>query len=580
LVIMNKELLVDKVAKLLGVSSTEKEFAFQIFIEKTADVLGLKEALKFSNLGFFYLKSDAGVNAFTDTLLYVPIQDEANPFEDSFFLSFDVKKKNRDALEFDSSVFSLSIEKSTLPFEKDSAANTDISYHLLKKTIEERVEDLISGAMHLENFQMADSLIGDRHAESILEVEEEQVTSEQDQSYEEMIFSRMNLNESLSALSFEEEKEILSEPPAPVNLDLDKEILSYIEEEVIEESLPENEPGIKEEDVLNFIENDDKIPDSVFFEEQLEEKKENPIVDKKDVENNSEWKWSENLNAVDEEAVHTEEENNDFYLPPTEEQLVETPGTADSKNLFMELETTMTALEKEEELPAEEKFTLNAPLPVQEEPAITMMEKAMKEENENIPEEENNYIPEEEDNSKRNIILVGFLIIIVLLAAYILFFHGFGIIKKKELQPPAVKSDSSMVQKQDTSGSGFKPQLLPETKDKQSAPVDSKAKQQPQEDKTQKLKESQAGDLMKEMKNDSKVGSNIFTDGKTFYVQMSSWKNIGKAEQEVKKLRAKGEKAFMVKAYIEEFKGTWYRVRVGDFKSREEAEAYSKKHRE
>ena len=63
----------------------------------------------------------------------------------------------------------------------------------------------------------------------------------------------------------------------------------------------------------------------------------------------------------------------------------------------------------------------------------------------------------------------------------------------------------------------------------------------------------------------------IYSDGKTFCFQVSSWKRENIAKQEVARIKKKGHDAFYVKANIPG-KGTWYRVRVGYFNSIAEAQ--------
>lgn len=71
--------------------------------------------------------------------------------------------------------------------------------------------------------------------------------------------------------------------------------------------------------------------------------------------------------------------------------------------------------------------------------------------------------------------------------------------------------------------------------------------------------------------------SSIFKEGDKYSFQISSWKNKATAVSEVARLKAKGHNAFYVEAYIPERGGTWYRVRIGNFNSVEETQAYMKK---
>ncbi len=80
--------------------------------------------------------------------------------------------------------------------------------------------------------------------------------------------------------------------------------------------------------------------------------------------------------------------------------------------------------------------------------------------------------------------------------------------------------------------------------------------------------------MMKEFKDDKKITNSIYlTEGK-YMVQISSWKSSETATQIVEKLYQRGFEAFVVKAYLPQLDGYWYRVRIGYFKTQKEAENF------
>lgn len=72
------------------------------------------------------------------------------------------------------------------------------------------------------------------------------------------------------------------------------------------------------------------------------------------------------------------------------------------------------------------------------------------------------------------------------------------------------------------------------------------------------------------------VKDNIFKEGEIYTVQVSSWKEKSVAEKEAARLNRLGYPAYVQSALIPG-RGTWYRVRVGEFKTLQEAEEYSNK---
>ncbi|MDP3148543.1 MAG: SPOR domain-containing protein [Ignavibacteria bacterium] len=79
-----------------------------------------------------------------------------------------------------------------------------------------------------------------------------------------------------------------------------------------------------------------------------------------------------------------------------------------------------------------------------------------------------------------------------------------------------------------------------------------------------------------ETKKTTLVRDNIYLEGSTYVVQISSWKSESIADQEVARLKRKGIKAFKTSALVPQKGGTWYRVKVGGFSSIEEASQFYK----
>ncbi len=80
-----------------------------------------------------------------------------------------------------------------------------------------------------------------------------------------------------------------------------------------------------------------------------------------------------------------------------------------------------------------------------------------------------------------------------------------------------------------------------------------------------------------DLENEHIVQDMIFSDGKLYTAQISAWRTRDKAEKEAEELKQKGYNAFVARVYFEEWNETWYRVRVGYYKTFEEARSAAHK---
>ena len=163
---MDKAALAKKVAGLLGVSSSERDLAFNILVEKITEILSRDEALRVPDLGYFQIKhkpmkfvekiieDDLGAESY-DTLLFSPMTGIDEHDDNLMFLTFDIPSISADSGKVDENVFDIGFGKPILPLAEESNQNdSDTSYLLLKKSIEERVLELLSNCDKLENFDL------------------------------------------------------------------------------------------------------------------------------------------------------------------------------------------------------------------------------------------------------------------------------------------------------------------------------------------------------------------------------------------------------------------------------------------
>lgn len=116
---------------------------------------------------------------------------------------------------------------------------------------------------------------------------------------------------------------------------------------------------------------------------------------------------------------------------------------------------------------------------------------------------------------------------------------------------------------------------VPETK----KAVEIKTPEKKQTEKEKPVKEESKGVITTSGYDNSKETNPsgvIFTDGRLFCFQVSSWKIKSQADRELARLQAAGHNAFIQEADVKN-KGKWYRVRVGYFNSLKEAADYKKK---
>ena len=151
---MNLKDLQIKIADVLGVSSSQKELAYDTFIDKVMETLHEGLTLKVPRIGFFQLKAadfHAGSNR---SIIYSALSEDFDRDSRNFYLTISVKPKTSNTTDFDANVFSIGVGKPLLPLTIDEMPDSESSYAMLRKSIEERAREIISESDQIPNFDL------------------------------------------------------------------------------------------------------------------------------------------------------------------------------------------------------------------------------------------------------------------------------------------------------------------------------------------------------------------------------------------------------------------------------------------
>jgi cell division septation protein DedD len=150
---MNLDELKNKIADILGVSNSQRELSFDIFVEKLVQGLVDGITIKVPGVGFFQFKEQTKkINA---TIVFTPPVESLKRETKNLYLTIDVSKRNKNSTEFDSQVFSLGIGKPLIPLSiEEETSDLETSYAMLRKSIEERAQEVIIESDQIPNYNI------------------------------------------------------------------------------------------------------------------------------------------------------------------------------------------------------------------------------------------------------------------------------------------------------------------------------------------------------------------------------------------------------------------------------------------
>jgi len=616
---MNKEELQKKCANLIGVSASEKELAFEVLQEKILEQLKNDgDALRISKLGVFQFKVNKEENS--DELIFSPIHSDVG--SKTLFLRLPVKKISFDDQTTIEDIFSLSVGKPTVPLKTtfETGGESDSSFIYIKKKIEERVNEILGASEFLSNFNLWDDYLRTMNKETQKSKTESDSSSllhdltepDPEPEEEEMdSYTKSYLSNETELYSYPVEEEKAEKENDEFDTDYETfknltddddeeedENIEYeddnnkeVEEEKVDNDIEENKSNVEtntvDEEESNVVSDAIKPHDEIeTFENKLDDEPisldEDEIFDlEKTVFNNPEpvedkvnWNWGDELKSkVPEEESPVVKKNN--LDEKTSEEEKESPGKTNEKideDPFGTLEKTieqdpefrtLTSELPEDELKEEDKeyriTNLKKPRQVPPKPKtrITRLtspieEPAEKATNIDETEEREVYKSFRERNSNSNVFVIGGIIVILVVIIYFAFSMG------DEPSKDIIKPTNQSVQTQTDENIVSSEQPVNKTTVQNDKQITNNNSSNAQPDNSSKVEEIRISNL-------------IFRRGNEYNVQVSSWRSSIKANAEVKRLKARGYKAFVVQAYLPSKGGTWHRVRIGGFKSEEEA---------
>ncbi len=600
---MTKAELIRKLAKRSGVPDQETKIFFELFLQKAATSLKRGEAVKLKGIGYFQLRqgvikdslSESNDNIiYSDLMVFFPIQNDEISSEES--LIFNVPMPTVDAFSQVDSYFSLSIGKPVIPLEgvKETEYFSPPSSHELKKLIETKVDKLLQTAEVINQYIKGNEVLlieperpgNDQFEFEWIEKKEEDITSPE---IERRITSELDPRSEFEHLAW----------------DFGDDLSKQIEEEAIIDSANVNDTSaldLEEEINLEWNfgipdEEDNYVRDQEeggLDDEQVEDKLNHPDNHENKVE--KEQPAADNFEQVKSITSVMEDSNESLknILEPTlEEEFNESIDLKDEEENTGVDEVDLSETNSEAQEPVQHTEELNLidkesvdnfagleePLPekiIVEKPPEIISVGASKYEKKKYYDKRNSSL----------VFIIALITILVVGAALYLFLKQGGLAVNKEKKQVLPASTPVIIERKYTVPVTY-PYPPKETKESiksgsdnehESSALNSNNADAINADKNNDGGNIQKNEIIPSNKNieTPEIKDYIVKTGEHYVVQISSWQSELVAKKEAERFQSKGYRSFVEKANVIG-KGTWYRVKVGNFKTLIEAQQFFKK---
>jgi hypothetical protein len=612
---MTKAELVIKFSNTVGVSETDAKVFYEILLKRLAALLKSSQSIFIPEFGYFHLikgkikKPALDINdnefseEFIDLILYS--EDEKLSQSETKGFVFNIPFMDEDDYDSVDSYFSLSIGKPVIPLRGVLADKTymPVSGYDYRKFLESKAEEIITRSKIITPDEQFPTLIIDASSYNSnqvhLEQSEDTLTSllADEQELDEQTINKEDKNvvkniawdfgdfltkkiSAESILDITDERINIHPPDNSNKSETEKELdITNDEEDILDKLLENGKENIPE------ILPDEKVSDNNFPDEssvKLESAESENLLDElNDFEEvKSELPDSINLddNISDEEFWKSTSKLFETYNP-RELRSGDSNDFTEVKSTASDMEDLSSRKSKIELAPETENEKNNEEEYKQEE-----IEESLKTENEieELPLVED-ILPEGKKSKVWAILVFSVLLILVVAAIYWYLQINQKGIDNIQVKESSLKTDNTNFVERDFQIPITFP-YLPEKSAKDIILMDkgnndiekeSEINSQKPEIKTDKLQAetSLPDNNLIPKGNPVSVGNNIYKYGNVYVVQVASFKSNSIAENEAGRYRNKGFNAFVEPVEISG-KGLWYRIKVGNFSSVDEAKNF------
>lgn len=595
---MTKAEIIRKLAKRVGVQDLDAKIFFEVFLRKVSLQLNPGETIKIKNIGFFQMRTGKIRNSsdnnlkpdyqLTDIIIYHPLPDQQDEFLGN--LIFNIPNKTEDEYNIIDSYFSLSFGKPVIPLK-----DANVSEYFIPPTGNElrRLYDSKADKLLREIEVVEDYLKG----EEILLIDPEMINPNQMEINWDEIHNEQASPDKVPDSSSQDSSK-------------DSEIYSWtfgdeLEKEIEEDALLDT----GNEDNL-FVDYDDLKDLSWDFGDTVENKEE--IAGKFQRVNS----FASDYHISQDEIVPTDASpSDDSELLNSINEELNDEGFAEIKHIPREFKFEPVMSPKKEELPPPPEIAQEIEEP--ETPGSLIPEPYDYPQHYKLNESTAHYGPK-----KWLGLYVALAILLVLAGSVLLYikvlnpyyagvkkplqakvdpYHTPPVIIERDYQIPVTypyTKDTNVVQpfdpidkkvfdKKDNSGNNNS--VSPDQKDKNNTsasvqqvappPVENKIRnnQPPAETKVKNNKQPAVTIANNSKQPSTRVKDFIYKSGDNYLVQISSWSSKSKALEQASYIHQKGYQTSIEMANLS--RGTFYRVKVGNFKSENEAEQFYNKYK-